>query len=372
MARCRARPSRWAKRARSASTWKRVASHDITGGEGRIAAFAQEHLVAITDPLPRFPLAFLPTPLHPLPRLSARLGGELRLWIKRDDQTGLAGGGNKTRKLEFLIADAQAQGADLVVTTGAIQSNHCRQTAAAAAQAGLECQVVLSGEPPAEPNGNLLLDALLGAVIHWTTREKRAQRLVELTEALRAAGRRPYPIVLGGSDPVGASGYALALEELWEQARARDLRLDAIVFASSSGGTQAGLSAGSWALGWDAPLLGISVDEPEAKLRSHAAELATRTAAHLGRPHAFTPGEVRVNAEYLGGGYAVMGELEREAIRLMAREEGILLDPVYTGRAFGGLLDLIRRGAFGPGSNILFWHTGGAPALFAYAGELAR
>jgi L-cysteate sulfo-lyase len=328
--------------------------------------------VSITDPLPRFPLAFLPTPLHPLPRLSARLGGDVQLWIKRDDQTGLAGGGNKTRKLEYLIPDAQAQGADVILTVGAIQSNHCRQTAAAAARAGLECHVVLSGEPPPQPNGNLLLDSLLGAGIHWTTRENRDRRLVELTEELRAAGRRPYPIVLGGSDPVGASGYALALEELWEQARALDLRLDAIVFASSSGGTQAGLVAGAWALGWDVPLLGISVDEPEAELKAQVAGLATRTADRLGRPHSFSAGDIRVNTDFLGGGYAVMGELERDAIRLMAREEGILLDPVYTGRAFGGLLDLIRRGAFGPGSNILFWHTGGTPALFAYAGELAR
>jgi L-cysteate sulfo-lyase len=344
----------------------------MTGGEGRWPTFAQERFVAITDPLPRARLAFLPTPIHPLPRLSARLGGDVGLWIKRDDQTGLAGGGNKTRKLEFLIADAQAQGADVLLTTGAIQSNHCRQTAAAAARAGLECHVVLSGEPPAQPNGNLLLDGLLGAKIHWTSREKRAERLVELTEELRATGRRPYPIVLGGSDPVGASGYALALEELWEQLRALELRLDAIVFASSSGGTQAGLVAGAWALGWDAPLLGISVDEPEEDLKAQVADLATRTAAHLGRPHAFTTGDIRVNAEYLGGGYAVMGELERDAIRIVAREEGVLLDPVYTGRAFGGLLDLIRRGAFEPGRNILFWHTGGTPALFAYAGELAR
>ena len=328
--------------------------------------------MSITDHLPRYPLAFLPTPLHSLPRLSAMVCDDLRLLIKRDDQTGLAGGGNKTRKLEFLIADAQEQGADVVLTIGAIQSNHCRQTAAAAAQAGLECHVVLSGAPPPQPNGNLLLDHLLGAKIHWTARENRPARLAELTEELRAAGRRPYPIVLGGSDPVGASGYALALEELWGQVRALDIRLDAIVFASSSGGTQAGLMAGAWALGWDAPLLGISVDEPEADLKAQVADLATRTTRHLGRPHTFTAGEMRVNADYLGGGYAVMGKLERDAIRLLAHAEGILLDPVYTGRAFGGLLDQIRRGAFEPGQNILFWHTGGTPALFAYARELTR
>jgi L-cysteate sulfo-lyase len=334
--------------------------------------------MSLTDHLPRIPMAFLPTPVHALPRLGALLSDEVQvpassfqLLIKRDDLTGLAGGGNKTRKLEFLMADALAQDADTVLTTGAIQSNHCRQTAAAAARAGLECHVVLSGTPPPQPIGNLLLDHLLGAKIHWTTRESRSPRLAELTEELRASGRRPYPIVLGGSDPVGASGYALALEELWEQARALDLRLDAIVFASSSGGTQAGLMAGAWALGWEVPLLGISVDEPEGKLKAHVADLATRTARHLGRPHEFDASDVRVNAEYLGGGYAVMGDLERHAIRLMAQTEGILLDPVYTGRAFGGLLDLIRRGAFAGEQNVLFWHTGGTPALHAYASELA-
>jgi D-cysteine desulfhydrase len=329
--------------------------------------------VAITDHLPRVPLAFLPTPLHPLPRLSAMLSESqpaLTLWIKRDDQTGLAGGGNKTRKLEFLVADAREQGADVILTTGAIQSNHCRQTAAAAAQSGLECHVVLSGAPPPVSNGNLLLDRLLGAEIHWTTREQRSQRLSKLAEELRSAGRRPYPIVLGGSDPVGASGYALATEELREQTRALNLELDAIVFASSSGGTQAGLVAGAWALGWEAPLLGVSVDEPEAELRADVAGLATRTAAHLGQAHTFTADDIRVNADYLGGGYAVMGELERDAIRLLAKSEGILLDPVYTGRAFGGLLDLVRRGAFRSARNILFWHTGGTPALYAYAKEL--
>jgi D-cysteine desulfhydrase len=333
-------------------------------------SFVQEPAVSITDHFSRFPLAFLPTPLHALPRLSAQLRDDLRLLIKRDDQTGLAGGGNKTRKLEFLIADAQAQGADVVLTTGAIQSNHCRQTAAAAARAGLECHLVLSGEPLPQPNGNLLLDHLLGAEIHWTVREERAQRLVELSEELRAAGRQPYPIVLGGSDPVGASGYSLALEELWGQVRELGLKLDAIIFASSSGGTQAGLVAGAWAMGWDVPLLGISVDEREAELRAHVASLATLTTARLICPHTFSADDIRVNADYLGGGYAVMGDLERNAIRLMAGTEGILLDPVYTGRAFGGLLDLIRRGAFESAQNILFWHTGGTPALYAYAKEL--
>jgi D-cysteine desulfhydrase family pyridoxal phosphate-dependent enzyme len=338
----------------------------------------------MTSTLPRYPLAFLPTPLHPLPRLSETLYRELRLpasgfqlLAKRDDQTGLAGGGNKTRKLELLLADALAQGCDTLLTTGAVQSNHCRQTAAAAACAGLTCHLVLGGQPPSQPNGNYLLDRLLGAVLHWTTRENRLNRLHTLADELQAAGRRPYVITYGGSDPVGASGYALAMAELLDQARGLDLRLDAIVVASSSGGTQAGMVAGARALGWDVPILGISIDETQADLQAKVADLATRTAAHLGREDVFTPGEILVNDSYLGAGYGIVGDLERDAIRLMAQTEGILLDPVYTGRAFGGLIDLLRRqpntfagpDQSGP-TNVLFWHTGGQPALFAYAGEL--
>lgn len=330
----------------------------------------------------RFPLAFLPTPLHPLTRLSAsiqHLTPNLQLWIKRDDQTGLAGGGNKTRKLELLVADALAEGADTLITTGAVQSNHCRQTAAAAARAGLACHLVLGGQPPEMATGNLLLDRLLGAELHWTTRENRLPRLHALADELREAGRRPYLITYGGSDPVGATGYVLALEELYGQVCARGIQLDAIVFASSSGGTHAGLVVGAWQLGWDIPILGISIDEPAERLRANVADLATRTAAHLGRPHTFAPADILADDSYLGGGYGVLGALEREAIYVMACAEGILLDPVYTGRAFGGLLDILRTrpemfgrpDRSGP-VNILFWHTGGSPALFAYAPELTR
>ena len=336
----------------------------------------------IVDHAQRFPLAFLPTPLHPMASVSASLRhptSDIQLWIKRDDQTGLAGGGNKTRKLELLVADALAQGADTLITTGAMQSNHCRQTAAAAAKAGLHCQLVLGGQPPQTANGNLLLDKLLGAEIHWTTRENRLPRLRELEDELRAAGRHPYFITYGGSDPVGATGYVLALEELYGQVAARGIQLDAIVVASSSGGTQAGLAVGAWQLGWDVPILGISIDETAPDLQAIVADLATRTAAHLGRPHTFAPSDIRADDSYLGGGYGVMGDLERTAISLMARTEGILLDPVYTGRAFGGLVDILRsrpdvlRTAKPVGSdpaNILFWHTGGSPALFAYAQDL--
>lgn len=332
------------------------------------------------EPLPRFPLAFLPTPLQPLPRLSAQLrqttapgpAAGPRLWIKRDDQTGLAGGGNKTRKLEFLIADALAQGADTVLTTGAAQSNHCRQTAAAAAKAGLACHLVLSGQPPDRAQGNLLLDELLGATLHWTERDRRLERLAELAGELAGRGRRPYVITYGGSDPVGAGAYAVALEELHSQCAEMDLELDAIYFATSSGGTQAGLCVGAWALGWNVPIIGVSVDEVAARLQPQVAALATRTAARLGCPHEFDPGAIRVEDGYLGGGYGVVGDLERSAIVVLARTEGIFLDPVYTGRAFGGMLDLIARGSLPVGANVLFWHTGGTPALFAYAGDLVK
>ncbi|MGC8780558.1 MAG: D-cysteine desulfhydrase family protein, partial [Anaerolineae bacterium] len=308
--------------------------------------------MSIFSHLPRHPLAFLPTPLHPLPRLSERLRREMphlaagfQLLIKRDDQTGLAGGGNKTRKLEFLVADALAQGCDTLITTGAVQSNHCRQTAAAAAHAGLACELVLGGQPPAPPTGNYLLDLLFGAQCHWTTRENRLNRLHALADELRAAGRRPYLITYGGSDPIGAAGYALALAELREQTTAMSLAPDLIVVASSSGGTQAGLVAGAWALDWPVPILGISIDETEMKLQATVADLATRTADRLGRPHAFAAADMLVSADFLGGGYGVLGDLERAAIHLLARTEGILLDPVYTGRAFGGLLELLRRPA---------------------------
>ncbi len=347
--------------------------------------------MSITAHLPRYSLAFLPTPLHPLPRLDAwlaqsnpqsRCAGRTQspiphLWLKRDDQTGLATGGNKTRKLEFLVADALAQGCDTLITTGALQSNHCRQTAAAAAQAGLRCELVLGGQPPSQPQGNYLLDTLFGAMTHFTPRENRLNRLAELQAELAAAGRRPYMITYGGSDPVGVCGYAAALEELREQTTALGIKPSLIVIPSSSGGTHAGLVAGAWALGWDMPIVGISIDEPMAHLQETVADLASRTAARLGKPGTFKPSAILVNADYLGRGYGVVGDLEREAISLLARTEGILLDPVYTGRAFGALLDLLRnrpeklQAACGAEINtIIFWHTGGSPALFAYAHEL--
>ena len=309
--------------------------------------------------IPRVPLAHLPTRVEPLPRLAETLGGP-RLLVKRDDQTGLAFGGNKTRKLETLLAEAQAQGARTLITTGAIQSNHCRQTAAAAARAGMGCILVLAGEPPAAPSGNVLLDRLLGAEIVWTTRPKRDQTLQETYEQARAAGREPYLVPYGGSSPTGAAAYACALKEMLDQG----VDPDWIVFASSSGGTQAGLVSGAKLFGYGGKILGISVDEPEDVLSRRVAGLAGQVCARLGEAHTFSPAGIRVNADYLGGGYAVMGAPEREAILLFARQEGLLLDPVYTGRAAAGLIGLIRKGFFNPDQTVLFWHTGGTPALF--------
>ena len=323
----------------------------------------------LTDKQSRVSIAHLPTSLEALPRLTVQLGGP-ELWIKRDDQTGLATGGNKARKLEFLVADALAQGADTLITAGAAQSNHARQTAAAAARFGLGCTLVLRGAEPPQAQGNLLLDRLLGAEVVWAREQPLAGVMAQVAEKAWAAGHRPYAIPYGGSNPSGACGYVAAMEELLAQGAERNLHFDHVVLASSSGGTQAGLAVGARALGYEGRVLGISVDEPAGALRRKLADLATATAAHLGLGLTFTPEDFAVDDGYLGGGYGVVGDLERETLRTLARMEGILLDPVYTGRAFGGLLDLVRRGTFQPEERVLFWHTGGTAGVFAYGNEL--
>jgi len=326
--------------------------------------------------IPRFHFAHLPTPIEPMPRLSAALGGPTLL-VKRDDQTGLAFGGNKIRKLEFLLAEAQSLGARRLITAGAIQSNHCRQTAAAAARNGFKCTLVLyvpscqatDASPESEATGNLLLDELLGAEIVWARHAERDQVLHNTFQSLQEAGEKPHLIPYGGSNPTGASAYAFAIQELMSQ----EVDPDWIVFPSSSGGTQAGLVVGARLYQYPGRVLGISVDESSEVLKDRVARLATQTSAFLGEKLAFSADDILVNADYLGGGYGVFGEGEREAIRLFARKEGLLLDPVYTGRAAHGLIDLIRRGFFVRDQTVLFWHTGGTPALFAdcYANEIA-
>ncbi|HEX7621445.1 MAG TPA: D-cysteine desulfhydrase family protein [Anaerolineales bacterium] len=319
--------------------------------------------------IPRLRFAHLPTPIEPLPRLSEVLSGP-RLLVKRDDQTGLAFGGNKTRKLEFLVAEAQAQGADTLLSAGALQSNHCRQTAAAAAKYGLGCILVLVGEPPVQASANLLLDQLFGAEIVWVENSGRDEVLQDSFEKASARGKKPYLVPYGGSSPTGALGYVFAMEEFVGQ----KIDADWIVFASSSGGTQAGLVLGKRVFGYKGRLLGISIDEPQRILQARVAKLASEASARMGPAINFDPAEVLVNDEYAAPGYGVLTGAERNAISLFAKYEGLLLDPVYTGRAAAGLVDLIRKGFFKPDETVLFWHTGGQPALFAekYQPELAN
>ena len=310
--------------------------------------------------LPRVKLAALPTPIEALPALSAYLGGP-QLLVKRDDLTGLGGGGNKVRKLELLIAEAQANGAKQLITTGAAQSNHCRQTAAAAARMGYSCHLVLVRYPGGSQGGNLLLDDLFGAEITWCEQEERDMVLKQVFDSEWQAGERPYLIPYGGSSPTGAAAYVLAFDELISQG----LSPDAIVFPSSSGGTQAGLVLGARKHGSRVRIIGISVDEPGENLQEKVANLANAASERLLLGEEIKPGEVQVEDGYLGGGYGVVSNLERDAIRLFARQEGLLLDPVYTGRAAGALIDMIRKGVFKAGEQVLFWHTGGIPAIFA-------
>jgi D-cysteine desulfhydrase family pyridoxal phosphate-dependent enzyme len=309
----------------------------------------------------RLNFAHLPTPIEALPRLSETLGGP-HLLIKRDDLTGLAFGGNKTRKLEFLVAEARDQGAKALISGGALQSNHCRQTAAAAARFGFKCILILTGEKPKQPSANLLLDELFGAEIVFVADRKHRDRILqERFDRAAKNGMKPYLVPYGGSNPTGALGYAFAMKELMEQ----NLRADWIVFATSSGGTHAGLLLGQRVFGFNGKVLGIGVDESEEWLKEHVAGLASLTSEKLGKRIDFTPREVLANANYCSAGYGVLTEQEREAISLFAKCEGILLDPVYTGRAAAGMIDLIRKGFFKRSETVLFLHTGGQPALFA-------
>ncbi|QQQ19724.1 D-cysteine desulfhydrase [Brevundimonas vitis] len=322
---------------------------------------------------PRVRLAHLPTPLEPLPRLSEALG--IDLWIKRDDCTGLAGGGNKTRKLEFLLGDALEQGADTLVTQGAVQSNHVRQTAAAAAAHGLKCDIILEARTGSTANdylnnGNVLLDRLFGATLRTVPRDTdMVAELKTTAEEVRARGGRPYVIPGGGSNAIGALGYVDCAREIVVQADELDLPVDHIVTATGSAGTHAGLVAGLAVMGADIPVLGIGVRAPKARQEANVLKLAHQTAALLGRPDAVTPQMVVADCDYVGEGYGLVDEAVIEALKLAARTDAILLDPVYTGKAMKGLIALAKSGRF-QGETVVFLHTGGAQGLFGYQGEL--
>lgn len=312
-------------------------------------------------------LGFFPTPLVYLSNLSKKLGGP-KIYIKRDDQSGLAFGGNKTRKLEFILGDALAKNADTVITAGAAQSNHCRQSAAAAAKLGLECHLVLGGEEPQMPKGNLLLDKIFGAHIHWAGKKRKGEDIPYIEKQLKKAGKNPYIIPYGGSNELGATGFVEAFRELVFQQKNLDLSFEHIVFASSSGGTHAGLMVGKKIFESSSNIIGINIDKGETgdtPFEEYILSLANKTVKFLDLGYEFTEKELILNSDYTGEGYGVVGDLEKEAISLLAKSEGILLDPVYTGRAMGGLVDMISKNRFSKNDKVLFWHTGGTPALFA-------
>jgi len=330
--------------------------------------------------LARFPRVRLtqgaPTPLHPLANLSRHLNGP-DIWIKRDDLTGLAFGGNKTRKLEFLIGEAVAQGATHIVTQGATQSNHVRQTVAAANLHGLKTTVLLEERVTGAhddyyTSGNVLLDQILGATIETRPAglDMNAE-MIPVGERLRANGETPYLIPGGGSNPVGALGYVVSAHEIISQANDRQLIIDHVVHATGSTGTQAGLVVGFEAANSHIPVLGISVRAPKERQEDNVRRLARSTWDLLGARGDFPDATVVANSDYVGDGYGIPTDGMVEATQLLAQHEGIFLDPVYSGKGFAGLVDLIRKGHFTKGQTVVFVHTGGAVGLFAYRSVLA-
>ncbi len=321
---------------------------------------------------PRLHFAHLPTPLEPMQRISEALGGP-NLWIKRDDCTGLSSGGNKTRKLEFLMADAVEHKADTIITQGATQSNHARQTTAIAAKLGMGCHVLLEDRTGYEDqayvyNGNVLLDQLHGAKISGHPADTNMNAAMEeLAQNLRDDGKNPYIIPGGGSNEIGALGYVNAAIELTTQANGRSLRIDHLVHATGSSGTQAGLVLGMEGMNTGIPVYGVGVRAPKQKQEEMVYGLAQRTAEYMGlSPDVVAREKVVANSDYVGDGYGLPTDAMVEAVKMMAQYEGILLDPVYSGKGFSGLIDLIRKGHFKQGENVVFLHTGGSISLFGY------
>ncbi|MCX7805696.1 MAG: D-cysteine desulfhydrase family protein [Planctomycetota bacterium] len=314
---------------------------------------------------PRERLAILPTPVHRLDRLSEALRADI--WIIRDDMTGTGLGGNKVRKLEFLLAEARRRGCDIVLTAGANQSNHCRLTAACCARLGMEACLILGGGKPAAPSGNLLLDLLFGARIrHVNSKDWAAwtRRMEEEAEALRRRGRKPFAVPIGGSTPIGALGYAAAAAEYRQSFAKLGIRPQAIYLAVSSAGTQAGLLAGTLAMGWDMPAVGIGVAKDEKALRREVADIARGACGLLGADPRNVEAAVHVDANYIGRGYAARTPECEKAVSLLARLEGLTLDYVYTGKAMAGLIDHIRTGRLRRDVPVVFLHTGGSVQLF--------
>jgi L-cysteate sulfo-lyase len=326
---------------------------------------------------PRVKLGHLMTPLEFMPRLTELLGGP-RLYIKRDDCTGLAGGGNKTRKLEFLMGDALERNATVVITQGATQSNHARQTAAAAARLGLGCEIVLEDrtgfrDRAYTDSGNVLLDRLLGAPVRTVPAGTDMNAaMLQVAEEVRARGGRPYIIPGGGSNSIGALGYVNCALEILAQANEQQLPVHHVVHATGSAGTQAGLVAGFEAMNSGIAVLGIGVRAPREAQEASVFKLAGDTMDRLGVRTPLARERVVANSDYVGAGYGLPTDAMVEAVSLLARHEGILLDPVYSGKGMAGLIDLVRKGRFGQDENVVFVHTGGAVGLFGYPDAFDR
>jgi L-cysteate sulfo-lyase len=324
---------------------------------------------------PRVSLAHLPTPLELMPRLSEHLGGP-KIYVKRDDCTGLGTGGNKTRKLEFLMADAVANDADVIITQGAVQSNHARQTAAAARKMGMECELVFEkrvadASDPYINSGNVLLDRIFGANLRDVEKGTDMDAAMDdVAEELSGAGKRPYIIPGGGSNPIGALGYVDCALEVMSQANSEGFVIDHVVHATGSAGTQAGLVTGLKATHANIPLLGIGVNAPKDVQEEKVYKLAVETAEYVGAPGVVQREDIVANCDYVGEGYGIPTRAMNDAVMLLARLEGLLFDPVYSGKGLAGMIDLIGKGFFKGARNIVFIHTGGVAGLFGYSDQL--
>lgn len=324
---------------------------------------------------PRVRLAHLPTPLELMPRLSEQLGGP-NIYVKRDDCTGLATGGNKTRKLEFVMADAVAKKADVIITQGAVQSNHVRQTAAAAGKLGMQCEVVFErrvkdASDAYKNSGNVLLDRILGANLRDVEKGTDMDAAMEqIAEDLRGKGKNPYIIPGGASNCIGALGYIGCALELIAQANEQGIVIDHVVHATGSAGTQAGLVTGLKASNSNIALTGIGVNAPQDVQEEKVFKLAVETAEYVGAPGVVQREDVVANCDYVGEGYGIPTKAMIDAVLLLARLEGLLFDPVYSGKGLAGMIDLVGKGYFANAGNIVFVHTGGVAGLFGYADQL--